>query len=164
MACMLSPSRVAAAMLVTLFVTPLACASAAPSDPCSLLPATQVSRALGRAYKAPQSSTAPRPYMNTVEGTDCSYSANGGGKDLLFRIYFDHSPSEATELHSRLKMFYSPPSPVSGVGDDAYFDPRHGLHVRKGNVRFYLDLGEHGFTEANQQQLTQLASLVAGQL
>lgn len=160
----LNPFRIAAAVLFSAFALPIASASAAPSEPCSLLPATQVSKTLGRAYNVPQSSTAPRPYMNTVQGTDCTYSSNRGGKDLLFRIYFDHSPSEATDLHSRRKMFYSPPSPVSGVGDEAYFDPRHGLHVRKGNVRFYLNLGEEGFTQANQQQLIQLASLVAGQL
>jgi hypothetical protein len=67
-------------------------------------------------------------------------------------VYFDPSPSATTELFAKLKAFYSPPTPVSGIGDEAYIDPRHGLHVRKGNVRFFLDLGE------SEKQIKDLAS------
>jgi hypothetical protein len=99
---------------------------------------------------------APRPYANTVQGTDCNYEANGG--TLLFRIYFDPSPAEATTLFAKLKFFYSPPTPAPGIGDEAYFDPKHGLHVRKGNVRYFLSLGD------NEKPLAALAAQVAGQL
>jgi hypothetical protein len=62
-------------------------------------------------------------------------------------------------------MFYSPPTPASGIGDEAYFDPRHGLHVRKGNVRFFLSFRNiENFTPANEGQLKALASQVAGKL
>lgn len=137
-------------------MTPLAQAATAPADPCSLLSAAQVSSAMGKAYSAPQKSVAPRPYANTVQGTDCTYS--GGGGDLLFRIYFDPSPAAATDLFAKLKMFYSPPRPVPGLADEAYFDPRHGIHVRKGNVRFFLSAG------SDEKPLTNLATQVAGQL
>jgi hypothetical protein len=125
----------------------------APADPCSLLPAADVSTTLGGSYGAPSTSVAPRPYANTVEGTDCHY-----GSDLLFRIYFDPSPAAATDLFAKLKMFYSPPTPVPGLGDEAYFDPQHGLHVRKGNVRYYLSGGK------DETKLTALGQLVAGKL
>jgi hypothetical protein len=111
---------------------------------------------MGTTYAAPEKSVAPRPFANTVQGTDCTYSGSGGS--LLFRIYFDPSPESATELFAKLKMFYSPPTPVPGLGDEAYFDPRHGIHVRKGNVRFFLSAGK------DEKPLTNLATQVAGQL
>jgi len=131
-------------------------AATAPADPCSLLSAAQVGKALGGAYGAPAKSVAPRPFANTVEGTDCTYSGPGGG--VLFRIYFDPSAAAATDLFARLKMFYSPPRPVPGVGDDTYLDPHHGIHIRKGNVRFFLSGGP------NEKGLTDLATQVAAQL
>jgi hypothetical protein len=148
----------AATFLATTWAVPLARATDAPADACSLLTAGDVSKTIGQAYGAPQKSVAPRPYANTVEGTDCRYESNGNGKELWFRVYFDPSPSATTELFAKLKAFYSPPTPVSGIGDEAYIDPRHGLHVRKGNVRFFLDLGE------SEKQIKDLASLVAGRL
>lgn len=145
-----------AGLLAVACAVPLAKAATAPADPCSLLSAAQVSSAMGTTYAAPEKSVAPRPFANTVQGTDCTYSGSGGS--LLFRIYFDPSPEAATELFAKLKMFYSPPTPVPGLGDEAYFDPRHGIHVRKGNVRFFLSAGK------DEKPLTNLATQVAGQL
>ncbi|MGA7245797.1 MAG: hypothetical protein WBX19_21620 [Terracidiphilus sp.] len=146
----------AAGLLAIACTAPAAKAATAPADPCSLLTAAQVSSAMGATYSAPQKTVAPRPYANTVQGTDCTYS--GGGDKLLFRIYFDPSPADATDLFAKLKMFYSPPTPVPNLGDEAYFDPRHGIHVRKGNVRFFLSGGD------DEKPLTALATQVAGQL
>ena len=156
-----APFLTAASFLILCCAVPPAQAADAPPDPCSLLPATLVSSTLGGSYGTPEKSTAPRPYSNTVQGTDCTYSSKSGGGQLLFRIYFDHSVDEATGLHAKLKMFYSPPTPVS-VGDEAYFDPHSSIHVRKGNVRYYLSLGDAG--AAAQKQITALATQVAGQL
>jgi hypothetical protein len=136
-----------------------ASATTAPADPCSLLTATAVSSAAGTPYNPPRSSVAPRPYANTAQGTDCHYSPKGSGDELLFRIYFDPSAAEATTLFARLKMFFGPPTAVTGVGDEAYFDGRDALHARKGNVRFYLEMGEQ-----HQAWLKTLGSLVAGQI
>jgi hypothetical protein len=149
-------SLIAVTFLFAACAVQLAKAASAPADPCSLLPASAVSKTLGQAYGAPGKTVAPRPYANTVQGTDCHYDGNGGS--LLFRVYFDPSPAEATSLFAKLKFFYSPATPVPGIGDEAYFDPSHGIHVRKGNVRFFLSLGE------NETPLTALASQVAGQL
>ena len=66
----------------------------------------------------------------------------------------------ATELFARLKSFFGPGStPVPGVGDEAYLDALHGLHVRKGKVRFFISA-----KAADDKQLRELAGRVAGQL
>jgi len=146
-------------LLAVLGVARTASATTAPADPCALLTATAVGSAAGASFNPPQSTVAPRPFANTVEGTDCRYSPKGSGDGLLFRIYFDPSPADATGLFARLKMFFGPPTAVTGVGDEAYFDGRGGLHARKGNVRFYLEM--HG----NQQAaLKTLGAQVAGSL
>jgi hypothetical protein len=157
---------ISATLLLSTCATRPASASEPPGDLCSLLPAAEVTKTLGQPYDSPQKSIAPRPYANTVEGTDCHYAPkNNQASTLWFRAYVDPSPAAATDLFARLKVFYSPPTPVAGLGDEAYFDPKHGLHVRKGKVRFYLSLeGAHSFTPANEKQLKDLASRVVGQL
>ncbi len=159
------PSLFAATLLLAACTAKPAGATQAPTDVCSLLPAASLNTALGQTYGSPQKSVAPAPFAGTVQGTDCNYAPTGAGSALWFRVYFDPSAPAATDLFARLKVFYSPPTPVSGIGDEAYFDPSHGLHVRKGNVRYFLSFRNLGnFTAANQGQLTALASQVAGEL
>jgi hypothetical protein len=162
MAQMSKLSLIAATLLVTTCAVQQARATEPPSDLCSLLPAAEVSKTLGRAYDSPQKSVAPRPFENTATGTDCNYLAKGS--KLWFRAYVDPSASAATDLFAKLSKFYGPQTPVTGLGDEAYFDRRHGLHVRKGQVRFYLNLEPMDFTPAIEKQLKDLASRVAGRL
>jgi hypothetical protein len=159
-------SLLAATLLATAFAVPCASANEPPADLCSLLPAADATKILGQSYDSPENGKAPRPYANTAEGTDCHYpSKTNRGSTLWFRTYVDPSPAAATELFAKLKMFYSPPTPVAGLGDEAYFDPKHGLHVRKGKVRFFLSLeGLTSFTPANEKQLKDLAARVIAQL
>jgi hypothetical protein len=132
-----------------------------PAHLCALLPAGVVSRTLGQTYGAPQESVAPAPFANTNTGTDCNYYATGTpASKLWFRMYVDPSPSAATDLFAKLKVFYSPPTAVSQLGDEAYFDPQHALHVRKGKVRFYLNLSPLGSSTSAEKQLEKLARLV----
>jgi hypothetical protein len=152
-------SLISAITLAATFAQPAAFASNAPADPCSLLPAAEVSKALGRAVGAPERSVAPRPYRNTAQGTDCLYRSKGGRGSLLFRVYFDSSPSESADLSKRLQAFFGPGTPVPGIGDEAYLDSKHALHERKGNVRFYLELnGMDTSTAAKEKLLTNLAT------
>jgi hypothetical protein len=148
--------------LAALVVLPLSTLSAraadAPADPCSLLPAATVSSTLGDTYGAPQKSIAPRPFPNTVQGTECHYETANGRHELLFRVYYDHSASEATALHAKLKMWFGAHSTPATVGDEAYVDANHALHARKGNVRFFLD------GVRDQTKMTSLGNAVAGQL
>jgi hypothetical protein len=157
-------ARLLIAALV-LAVLPLCLAHAAnpPADLCSLLTSSDVSKTLGSTYPAPSKSEAPRPFAGTATGADCYYKASGGPQ-LWFRAYSDPSPAAATELFHRLAAFYAPPSPVSGLADEAYFDKHHGLHVRKGQVRYFLQLDVSNFSAKNQKQLTDLAAHVAAQL
>jgi hypothetical protein len=61
-------------------------------------------------------------------------------------------------------MWYGTPTPVKGVGDEAYFDKEHAIHVRKGKVRYYLNLSSSENSAAKEKQLTELAKEVAGKL
>jgi hypothetical protein len=157
---------IAATLLISTCAVRSASANEPPADLCSLLPASEVTKTLGQPYDSPEKGIAPRPYANTAEGTDCHYPSKMNRRSTLwFRTYVDPSPAAATELFAKLKMFYSPPTPVAGLGDEAYFDPKHGLHVRKGKVRFFLSLeGLNSFTPANEKQLKDLATRVIGQL
>jgi hypothetical protein len=103
-------SWLVAAALLTICSIRSAGAAEPPADLCSLLPAAEVSKILGQTYNTPEKSVAPRPYANTATGTDCNYSAKAG--KLWFRAYVDPSPSAASELFAKLKLFYSPPTPV----------------------------------------------------
>ncbi len=148
------------ALIAALLASPAALAANAPSDPCSLLSASEVSKAVGDSLGAPARSVAPRPFPNTVQGTDCLYEGRGGREGLQFRIYFDPSASGSAELFKRLEMYFGPVKAVPGVGDEAYFDQKHGLHARKGNVRFYMSLDGTSIAPAAREKL--LGSLGAG--
>jgi hypothetical protein len=100
-----------------------------------------------------------------VQGTDCLYKAKSGHGAVQFRIYFDSSPAQATDLHARLKMFYGTPTATPSVGDEAYIDSKHALHERKGNVRFYIEfIGIDMPAPARDKQLVNLATGIGGRL
>jgi hypothetical protein len=150
-------SWTAATFLLVTCSVQLATAAEPPADLCSLLPVAVVSKTLGQTYDSPQKTIAPRPYANTAEGTDCTYQSKSG--NLLFRAYVDPSPAAATDLFARLKSFFGRGSTsVSGLGDEAYSDVDHGLHVRKGKVRFFIS------GSGTDKQRKDLANGVVGRL
>jgi hypothetical protein len=157
-------SLIAATFVLTTCALNSARASEPPADLCSLLPAAELSKTLGQTYDSPQKSIAPRPFPNTAEGTDCTYKRSKDARErkLVFRAYVDPSPSAATDLFARLSKFFGPPTPITGVGDQAYFDKHHGLHVLTGKVRFYIAMDD--FTPTIEKQLENLASQVVGRL
>jgi hypothetical protein len=134
--------------------------SALPTDLCGILQAADVSKTLGQTYDAPQESVAPRPFPGTNTGTDCNYDSKRANGKLWFRIYVDPSAAAATDLFAKLKVYYSPPTAVSKLGDEAYLDPQHALHVRKGKVRFYLNLSPVGDAASTEKLLKKLAGEV----
>lgn len=155
-------SLIAGTFVITTWAVQSAKAAEPPSDLCSLLPPAEVSKALGADYGSPEKGVAPRPYANTAEGTDCNYHAKGS--KFWFRAYVDPSPSAAAELFAKLGKYFSPQTPVAGLGDESYFDPQHALHVRKGKVRFYLNLDPVNSPPTVEKQLKDLASRVVGRL
>src|SRR5215472_14794000 len=161
MVCLRKLLLIAAMLLVSACAVASANAAEPPADLCALLPAADIGKALGQTYGAPEKSVAPRPFAGTNEGTDCHYRSKTGSK-LWFRAYVDPSPAAAKELFARLSTFYAPPAPVKGLGDEAYFDPQHALHVRKGKVRFYINLSP--MEASKEKQLSDLGSAVAGRL
>jgi hypothetical protein len=146
---------ISAALGLGACVTHSASAASPPADPCSLLPASAVSKILGSPYEAPQSSVAPRPFRDTVEGTDCTYRSGGHG--IQFRIYFDPSPADAKSLFARLRTYYGG-TDAPGVGDEAYIDKKHAIHGLKSNVRYFIS------GTADEVKIRALAGVVTGSL
>jgi len=136
------------------------------SDLCALLPASQVSAVLGKAYDSPQKDVAPRFSAGTVAGTDCNYQPRDAqAARLLFRGYVDPAAQDTSWLFLRLSKFYKTTTPVPGLGDEAYFDDAHGLHVRKGTARLFFNLAPAGtFSAENEKQMKALAAGVIAQL
>jgi hypothetical protein len=103
------PTLIAATFLVATCAVPSARAAEPPADLCSLLPAADVSKGLGRTYDSPQKSLAPRPFANTATGTDCKYPPQGATRgELWFRAYVDPSTPASADLFSKLSKFYGP--------------------------------------------------------
>jgi hypothetical protein len=161
MAHWIKASLLAATLLATTCVVQAAKANEPPADLCTLLPAAEVSKTLGHNFDAPEKTVAPAPFMNTNSGTDCRYKRSKDPRErtFFFRIYFDSSAAQAKDLFAQLTMFSGKAKAVDGLGDEAYFDKYHGLHVRKGKVRFYLTMDD-----PDEKLLTALAGHVLGQL
>jgi hypothetical protein len=149
-----------------LFAIPSLClAKDPPSDLCTLLPPTQLGKVLGQAYGTPGKSTAPAPYAANPTGTQCVYSAEkNNGKSVIFIVYVDPSTAVAKETFSKLSMFYAPSTSVAGIGDVAYVDAKHAIHVLTGKVRYFISIPIATYTPENEKQLKDLATWVAGQL
>jgi hypothetical protein len=130
-----------------------------PSDLCSLLPQAQLVKVLGEGFGAPQKSTAPAPYAANPVGTQCVYSAERGRDQIVFIIYEDPSAAVAKETFNKLSMFFRPNTSVAGVGDSAYIDSKHAIHVLAGTVRYFINIS----TE-NEKQVKDLATWVVGQM
>jgi hypothetical protein len=145
----------------TLFARPARAAGDPPSDLCSLLTVTQINTITGAKYDAPKKTVAPAPFMNTASGTDCTYTKSNDSRErtILFRAYVDPSPAAASDLFAKLGAFFGTGTPITGLGDKAYIDNNHGLHVLKGKVRFFIAMGEY-----DQKQVVALANYVIGQL
>ncbi len=137
-----------------------------PSDPCALLPATQLAKVLGQPFGPPAKTTAPAARQDLVTGTDCTYqSAKGLSRKLLLRVYLDPSPAVAKDTMNQLSAYFGPNTTVAGNWDNAYLDAHHALHAQKGRVRYYLKIDPVGTDTAKaDKQLKDLATWVAGQL
>jgi hypothetical protein len=159
-------SLIVALLLVSGCSAQSAKATEPSSDLCALLPASQVSAVLGTAYDSPQKSVAVRFSAGTVTGTDCNYEPkDAGAAKLLFRGYVDPSAQETSWLFLRRSKFYKTTTPVPGLGDEAYFDDAHGLHIRKGKARLFFNLAPAGtFSAEKEKQMKALAAGVIAQL
>jgi hypothetical protein len=79
--------------------------------------------------------------------------------------YVDPTPAEAKVAFEKAAASLAVGPKPAGVGDEAYTDEAHALHVLKGNVRYSVDiLSPDPDTPARDKQRRDLAIAVAAQL
>lgn len=136
-----------------------------PSDICSLLPPQQLQKTLGQPFGAAQKATAPSPYSGLNSGTNCQYTGQkSGSQGVTFIVYADRSPAEAKQTFEKLSAWYPAISKPSGIGDSASIDKNHAIHVLKGSVRYFIDVGSGASDTARDKQVQDLAASVAAQI
>lgn len=154
------PVALALALFFFAFYPNPASAKDLPSDVCSLLTTQQLQKTLGQTFGAAQKTSAPPAYMGQAAGTNCRYSDQGGHHEVVLIVYADHSADEAKQTFEKLSAWYPTLSKPSGIGDSAYIDKTHAIHVLKGSVRFFINAG----SGASDKQVQDLATAVAAQL
>lgn len=157
-------SHLALPLAVTFFLLVFrpnpAAAKDLPSDICSLLTPQQLQKTLGQTFGAAQKTAALPAYMGQPEGTNCRYSDSGGHHEVILIVYVDRSSDEAKQTFDKLSAWYPATSKPTGIGDSAYVDKSHAIHVLKGSVRYFINAG----SGASDTQVQALASAVAAQL
>lgn len=135
-------------------------AYAAPAaDACSLLSPSQIQKVLGQPFGAPGESKWPPAYGKQPWGTQCQYdSQKGPNTKVTFIVYVEASPAEAKQTFDKLSMWF-PAKSKPAIGDSAYMDNSHAIHVLKGKVRYYISIDP-----ANEKQVKDLATSVAGRI
>jgi hypothetical protein len=135
------PSRSTIAAMVAMFVLGVVSASAAASAPhidaCSVLTQAQVSAVLGVEVKA--------EHIVPSATNLCGWAPPGGPSINGKKLVLDFKTTQAFEI-GKTPIKSMTKTPVSGIGDDAYYATARGLgtnlSVRKGNVAFNIAL--HG--------------------
>ncbi|HLV96102.1 MAG TPA: hypothetical protein VKS44_12990 [Candidatus Acidoferrales bacterium] len=131
-----------------------------PSDLCSLLTPQQLQKTFGQPFGAPTKGSFPAPYMGMSEGTKCDYEQKGGHGGVTLIVYVDRSPAEAKQNFDKLSMWFPPKSKPAGIGDSAYIDSNHAIHVLKGKVRYFISINSN----PSDKQTIDLAKSVAAQI
>ncbi len=141
-------------------------ATVLPSDPCSLLSLGELQKVLDQPFGPPQRSTYPAAYPGLPSGKECDYtSQNELTRKVILVFYTDPSAAIAKETFGKLSMWFAPKSRPTGIGDDAYIDGNHAIHVLKGKVRYYINIVPIGtITPQKEKQLRDLAVSVAAQI
>ena len=118
-----------------------------PADACALLTRDEVSAALGVTVEAGKRLVATNP-------VSCVWAPAGGptivGKKLVLTLMTEHSFEVG-----KTPVPHIAKTPVSGIGDDAYYVTAGGLgtalSVRKGTSFFQVKVG--GFTEEAEKTI-----------
>jgi hypothetical protein len=136
-----------------------------PSDMCSLLATQQLQKTLGQPFTAAQKATAPPAYTGQQPGANCDYAGQKSGSLVVtFIVYVDRSPAEAKETFDKLSAWFPATSKPSGIGDSAYIDKNHAIHVLKGSVRYFISISSQEPGMAREKQAQDLATSVAAQI
>ena len=133
--------------------------AAPPADACSMLPASQIEQVLGHSFGAPDVGKWPPAFGKQPWGTKCEYKSKDSPEmGVTFIVYVDASPAEAKQTFDKLSMWF-PPKSKPAIGDSAYLDGSHAIHVLKGKVRYYISI-----YPANEKQAKDLAAAVASRI
>ncbi len=136
-----------------------------PSDVCTLLGPLQLQKTLSEPFGFTVKNTAPPAYPGQAPGTNCLYADQKSGRhEVVFIIYVDRSPAEAKQTFGKLSAWYPATSKPSGIGDSAYIDKNHAIHVLKGSVRFFIHVGSDGTDAVVEKEAQDLAAAVAAQI
>lgn len=135
-------------------------AYAAPSaNGCSLLTPAQIQKILGQPFGAPGESKMPPAYGKQPWGTQCQYdSQKGPNTKVTFIVYIEQTTAAAKQTFDKLSMWF-PAKSNPAIGDAAYMDNSHAIHVLKGKVRYYISIDP-----ANEKQVKDLAASVAARI
>ena len=159
------PIALTLAFFLLAFSANVAAANDLPSDVCSLLSQQQLQKTLGAPFGAPQKATAPSPYSGLNSGTNCHFNGQkSGSQEVIFIVYVDRSPEEAKQTFEKLSAWYPAISKPTGIGDSAYIDKSHAIHVLKGSVRYFINVSAGGSDAAMDKQVQDLAASVAAQI
>lgn len=149
--------------------------SSGRADGCALLPVAEIGKVLGEPFRGPSRQPAPPLYPDAAKGTECDYGpkqpipAAGVYVRVRFIVYVESSAALArsvfTKARADLARHAGRTTPVAGIGDSAYRDTYHALHVLKGQAHFDLHLLPKGtLTSQMVEQEGTLAAWVAGHL
>jgi hypothetical protein len=131
-----------------------ACAAAPAGDACSLFTVSQVSRVLGVSVTAGQH---PIPSSLLL----CGWAAPGGGPQFDVKKLTVNLMTERAFEVGKTPVSGSAKTPVSGVGDDAYYVTAGslgtGLCVKIGSTYVRIRVG--GFPAAKQKELEKALAL-----
>jgi hypothetical protein len=159
------PTALTLAFFLLAFPAKPAAAKDLPSDICSLLAPQQLQKTLGQPFTAAQKNTAPPAYAGQPAGTNCDYAGQKNGSQVVTLIvYADRSPAEAKETFDKLSAWFPATSKPSGIGDSAYIDKNHAIHVLKGSVRYFISISSQDPGPAREKQAQDLATSVAAQI
>lgn len=130
-------------LLVAIFVmvpaTTTLSSAASPLDACSLLTPDQVSAELGATVQAGE-------HLVASASSLCAWAPAGGPKLGGDKVVLDIKTVQAFSL-GKIPIKGATKTPVSGIGDDAYYITAGGLgtslSVRKGDVAFNINLHGH---------------------
>lgn len=152
-----------AIILGTIFVFALAASrpvyATPPADACSMLLQSQIQKVLGEPFGAPEESKALPAYGKEPWGTHCTYTSQKRPSVTVdFIVYADASPAVAKQTFDKLSVWYAPKSKPS-IGDSAYIDAKHAIHVLKDKVRYYISIDP-----ANENEVKDLATAVAARI
>lgn len=133
--------------------------AAPPASGCSMLTPAQIQKVLGQPFGAPEEGKWPPAYGNNPWGTQCQYaSQKGPNTKVTFIVYLEQTAAVAKQTFDKLSMWF-PATSKPAIGDAAYMDKSHAIHVLKGKVRYYISIDP-----ANEKQAKDLAASIAARI